>query len=232
MHAPSASSPQIPLELWHAIFQHLTLPSGIVRLTGRHASHGSSLRFLESGVDRKVASALTSQDCLFPGSAQAVWHYILWRTTWKVRLPEDACTLRALELAVGIRVRHVEILVESRTMPFRATGTAQTPYIPGEQVDAIGEMLAGVAGLRGLQSLCVEVGVYHERGHTQAMAEVLEDVAGRQETSLAVLCRKMDMVVPRWVYDCDIVLRRGVVDRVSRIRLEVGEPRDRTCFMD
>lgn len=76
VQAPSTSSPQLPLEIWYMIFQYLALPCDNAKLIGRF---GSSLQFREPGVDRKTTTALTSEDCLFPGSAQAVWHWIMPR---------------------------------------------------------------------------------------------------------------------------------------------------------
>lgn len=81
-----------------------------------------------------------------------------------------------------------------------------------------------------LKSLCVEVVVFH--GDTQALEKPLEDFVGRLEQALAVVCREMTSVMPQWTYDCDIVLRDGSNNRVTRICLELGEPRNGKLFID
>ena len=207
MQPPSTPRPQLPLELWHAIFQYLRLPSGKARLIRRH---GSPLEFDGCRVDREAAPALMCYDCLFPGSAQAVWDWVMRHTAWIVVCVADADALRSLELDIGVSIKHVDIRVHT--------------------VQSIMETMAETAVLVGLQSLCVEMVVYHERAQPQLMAGWLEIARDAADESLAIICCKMGVVMPQWVYDCEIV--PGVhVNRVSRVRLEMGKRPGRTLSM-
>jgi len=106
------------------------------------------------------------------------------------------------------------------------------PCIPVEYIDTIVAMTAELAGLVGLQSLLVMVDVYH--GRTQAMAKAMEDLVEVLAESVKVMASRMSAGVPKWIYECDTVLRwrQHGLDRVSSIVMELGEPRDGSILTD
>jgi len=229
--ASAMSSPQLPLEIWHIIFRYLDLPSGAGRLTDWGPTR-SSRRFFETGVGGEPVPALVLYNCLFPGSAEAVWHWILPRTTWKVRYPEDIFPLLTLELDVGIALRHVDVQVES--WPEEWLDSYYTPYTTSirslETIMGVG-MFGAIARLQGLQSLCVEIVVFHEQWRTEAVMNMLEHGVETLKEFLNIVASKMSTVMRQWTYGCGNMLSYGEIDRVLRLNLKMGDSRERTRFM-